>query len=248
MTAQGRIALALLAAATLLCGLFFLVGYNEANPVERSRAYAIAGMAAALLLIWVWLGGALMFALRHRVRALVLKVPLDWRLKFILFATLLACTEEGVTVSLTNLAPWFGVPLGVAFVTASANYHDVIVFHSVVMFIPFFITLALVLQRWDFSPFAVLVAFGLVGTTAEAIFAASPVTFVMFPLWCFVYGLMVWLPAFCLPPRPLRRAGAVLHLLLPPTILILSLPMIVPLVWLISVRLGHPSIHFPPFP
>jgi hypothetical protein len=169
----------------------------------------------------------------------------------VLFATLLACTEEAVTVSMTNLAPLFGSRLGEAYITASTNYLDVIAFHSVVVFIPFFVVMALVLSRYRFSPFALFISFGLVGTGAEAVFAASPAAFAAFPLWCFVYGLMVWLPAFCLADRIANRRGArhpgpLAHLLLAPAILILSLPLIAPLVYLIAVVLDHPAIDFAP--
>ena len=34
---------------------------------------------------------------------------------------------------MTNCAPLFGVPFGQAYITASANYFDVVLYHSVVM-------------------------------------------------------------------------------------------------------------------
>jgi hypothetical protein len=92
----------------------------------------------------------------------------------------------------------------------------------------------------------VFLAFGLVGTLSEAIFAGSPGLLVVAPMWIFVYGLMVWLPAFSLPQRPnASRPGTLAHLVLPFAILALALPMIVPLVWLITGVLDHPAIHFP---
>lgn len=237
----------MLIGAAAICGLLYLIGISATDPVEQRRAFAIARMTTGLMLIWVWLGGGLMLRHRHRIRALFQAVRLDWRLKFVLFATLLACLEEVVTVTMTNLAPLFGSQIGEAYITASANYLDVVALHSVVVFIPFFIVMALLLARYRFTPFALFISFGLVGTGAEAIFAASPAAFVMFPLWCFVYGLMVWLPAFCLPARPAARTpGPLARLLLAPAILILALPLIAPLVYLIAVVLDHPAIDFAP--
>ena len=247
MKLHRRIIVVLLIGAATICGLLYLIGISADDPAEKRRAFAIAGMTTGLMLIWVWLGGGLMLWFRRAFKARVLAIPLDHRLKFVLFATLLACAEEAVTVSMTNLAPRFGSRVGEAYITASGNYLDVIAFHSVVVFIPFFIVMALLLARYRFSPFAMFISFGLVGTCAEAIFAASPAAFVAFPLWCFVYGLMVWLPAFCLPDRRTARTpGPLAHLLLAPAILILALPLIAPLVYLIAVVLDHPAIDFAP--
>lgn len=251
MTLQRRIIVVLLILAAMICGLLYLVGISAENPVDKRRAFAIARMVTGLMLIWVWLGGGLMLRFRYVLKARVQAIPLENRLKFVLFATLLACLEEAVTVSMTNLAPLFGSRVGEAYITASSNYLDVIAFHSVVVFIPFFIVIALLLSRYRFSPFALFISFGMVGTCAEAIFAASPTALVMFPLWCFVYGLMVWLPAFCLgdciakrPTAPIP--GLLAHLMLAPAILGLALPLIAPVVWVIAVVLEHPAIDFAP--
>lgn len=152
-----------------------------------------------------------------------------------------------VTVSLTNMAPVFGARVGEAYITASANWLDVVLFHSVVVFVPDFIALAWVLGRRDLSPFAVFIAFGIVGTLGEAIFAGRIDALIGFPMWMFVYGLMVWLPACALPPaaergaQPSRWYHAVLAA---PVVFVLALPMIVPLVVLIAVVLKHPGMHF----
>lgn len=58
--------------------------------------------------------------------------------------------------------------IGKAYITASANYLEVVCFHSVVMFIPLFIAWACILSRYQFRPFAVFLLFGLTGTLAEA--------------------------------------------------------------------------------
>ena len=237
----------LLALATLFAGLLYLIGLTATDAVEVRRAYGIAGMVTGLLILWVWLGGALMLRYREEVVAWVRAIPLNWQVKFVMFATALAGLEEAVTVGMTNLAPLFGSQIGEAYITASTNWLDVVLFHSVVVFVPFFIALALVLRRWDLSPFVVFLSFGVVGTVAEAIFAGNPGMLVMFPLWAFVYGLMVWLPACCVPSdRGARPAGLAVSLLLPIMTFALALPMVAPIVWLIAGVLGHPSIDFAP--
>lgn len=101
---------------------------------------------------------------------------------------------------MTNLAPLFGVPLGAAYITASANYLDVVALHSVVVFVPMFICWAWMLSRWDFSPTKVFLLFGVTGFLTESSFSGS-LNFAQAPFWIFVYGLMIWLPAYCLPLR-----------------------------------------------
>lgn len=54
-----------------------------------------------------------------------------WKKKFVVFATVLALIEEAITTTMTNLAPLFGVEIGEAYITASTNYVDVVLFHSV---------------------------------------------------------------------------------------------------------------------
>jgi len=246
MQRWGIVILLLLTA--LFCGMLHVVGYAAPDGVERRTALGIARMATGLIVIWIMVCGGLMYLYRGRVRAWVLGLGLNWRVNwrvtFVLFCILLACLEEAVTVTLTNLAPLFGSRIGEAYITASTNYLDVILFHSVVVFIPYFIVLAWILGSWAFSPFAVFLSFGVVGTAAEAIFAGNTGVLVGFPMWAFVYGLMVWLPVWCLPEgRGARPVGVVAHLLLPFGIFGLAMPMIVPMVYVITVVLEHPGIH-----
>jgi hypothetical protein len=198
-------------------------------------------MGAGLILLWVVLGGTLMVVFRNRIRPVILGLPGDWRLKFVLFAALLALLEEAVTVSMTNLAPLFGVPLGAAYITASANYLDVVSLHSVVVFVPMFIGWAFLLNRWDFSPALVFLLFGLTGTLAEVSFG-GPAQFAQIAMWTYVYGLMVFLPAYCIPAerdvKPLRWWHFPVAVLLP---VVFSMP--------VAAVVGtlHPyPIHFPP--
>ena len=76
-------------------------------------------------------------------------------MKFVLGCITLALLEEAITTAMTNCAPFFGVPFGQAYITASANYFDVVLYHSVVIFVPLFIGWAVLLWRWRFPPLAV---------------------------------------------------------------------------------------------
>ena len=186
-------------------GFAVLMTIAQDEPVGR----AIIGMMWGLILLWVVLGGLLMLHFRDGIRARVLAIPLGWQLKFVLFATLLALIEEAVTTTMTNLAPFFGVRMGEAFITPSPNYLEVVLFHSVIVFIPMFMAWAWMLGRWDFRAETAFLLFGLTGTLSESI-AFGFENFLQVGMWVFVYGLMVYLPAYSLPtergtliaPRP----------------------------------------------
>ena len=212
-----------------------------AVTVMRPNSRAVILMGTGLILLWVVLGGTLMWVFRNPLRGIVLGMRGDWRVKFVLFATLLALLEEAVTVSMTNLAPMFGVPVGAAYITASANYLDVVARHSVVVFIPMFFAWAIILGRWNFSPAQVFLLFGLTGTLAEVSFGGVG-QFAQIAMWTFVYGLMVFLPAYCIPAERGARPARWWHF---------PLAVVLPIVFSIPVAavLGtlHPiPIHFPP--
>ena len=227
-----------LAAWTVVSTLFVLfVAVFGMGPNSR----AVIFMGAGLVLLWIILGGTLMWRMRDRVRDFMLGIRLSWTVKFILFCTLLALTEEAVTVSMTNLAPLFGVPLGAAYITASANYLDVVALHSVVVFVPMFIAWAWMLSHWDFTPAEVFLLFGLTGFLAEEQFAGT-LNFAQAPFWIFVYGLMVWLPATSLPSRNEAKRprwwAYPLAVILP---FVFAIPIAFIVGWLHPIR-----IHFPP--
>lgn len=162
------------------------------------NARAILFMGLGLVLLWVGLGGWLMRRYRNPIREWVLVGRLDWRIKFVLMATALALIEEAITTTMTNLAPLFGVPVGAAYITASTNYWDVVCLHSVVVFVPMFVGWAVMLRFIDFSPNAVFLLFGLTGVLSEMSLSGVQ-ALAEAGLWIFVYGLMVYLPAYTLP-------------------------------------------------
>ncbi|MCL5097637.1 MAG: hypothetical protein M1608_08935 [Candidatus Omnitrophica bacterium] len=223
-----------LVGSTLVIGLL-----NLPNKTKR----AVVGMGCGLILFWILLGGGLMYRFRDVIRRRVLGLRLSWRLTFILFATVLALIEEAITTTMTNLAPWFGVAVGQAYITASANYLDVVAFHSVVLFLPMFIAWAYLLIRYDFSAFEAFLLFGITGTLAESHRLQD---LLGFGLWIFVYGLMVYLPAYSVPQRPRAVAPRWWHYplaVLLPFLFLLLIPTGLVVNWLFP---GHPGIHFPP--
>ncbi|MHB8521730.1 MAG: hypothetical protein ACYDH9_13355 [Limisphaerales bacterium] len=212
-------------------------------PDRRTRA--VIGMGWGLILLWIGLGGAIMYRFRGQIRDWVLRIGMRWQIKFILFATLLALVEEAITTTMTNLAPLFGVKVGEAYITASTNYLDVVALHSVIVFVPMFAGWAWILSRWNFSPFAVFLLFGLTGTVAETSF--GPQHLLEFGMWIFVYGLMIYLPSYCVPAE--RRAAVPGWWEYPLAIFVpfLFIPLMLPVVLVLHRFFpNHPNIHFPP--
>jgi hypothetical protein len=205
---------------------------------------ATIAMAWGLIILWVLIGGTLMRCFRDRIRSAVQAVKVDWRLKFILFATALILIEEALTTTMTNLAPIFGVKLGEAYITASTNYWDVIALHSVVVIAPMFVGWALILSRYDFSPFEVFLLFGMTGTLAECSFGLKHLG--EFAMWIFIYGLMVYLPGYCVPADRKKRSPRWWHYPLAVVAPFVCIP-IVPLPLIAGLLAPHhPRIHFPP--
>lgn len=228
----------ILAAWAVLSQIFLLLIFTLFTDAN-SRAIML--MATGLMILWMIVGGGTMWKLRDAVRARVLEIQIPWALKFVLFCTALALTEEAIAVLMTNLAPVFGVPVGAAYITASANYFDVVTFHSVVVFVPMFMVWAFLLSRWDFSPAAVFLFFGITGFLSESIFAGT-FDLTRAPFWVFIYGLMIWLPAYCLSPRERTKLP---HW--PLYFLAVFVPYLLAVPVALVVSSLHPvSIHFPP--
>ncbi len=169
------------------------------------KARAVLGMGLGLMIFWEIIIGSLMYRYRDRIKALIDRISLGWKTKFIIFGILLAMLEEVITVTMTNLAPLFGLKVGEAFITASANYWDVVLSHSVIIFVPWFFVWAWLLSKYDFKPAQVFLIFGLTGTLAEAGYG-GPQQFLGIGMWMFVYGLMIYLPAYSVPLAEVRGA------------------------------------------
>lgn len=184
----------------LLLGIWLIVstGWVLFATWSDRVAHATVSMGVGLILFWVIVCGGLMYRFRECIRTAVLKIPLHWQIKFFCFTTILALFEEVITTTMTNLAPYFGVRIGEAYITASTNFFDVVLFHSVITFLGPFVFWALALKRYDISSFSVFFVWGISGVFAEAAFGGVK-HFLEFGLWIFVYGLMIFLPAYTLP-------------------------------------------------
>lgn len=194
-------------------------------------------------LLWVVLAGGLMYALRNVIRPVVRLIPLPWQVTFVLFCTTLIMLEEFIAVSMTNLAPMVGSTMQEAYLTASASYWDVVLLHSVVVIVPMFVVWAWLLTRYDFKPFQVFVLFGITGWIAEIIFGGLKIVPEL-PQWIMIYGLMVWLPAYCIPQERGALPVRWWHFALAILLAILSTALTAgPLELLFP---DHPRIHFPP--
>jgi hypothetical protein len=237
---RWRLLLMILMGIFAVWGLGVLTLATVANWHER-RHRALMLMADGLAFFWIVSGGLLMRRYRDQAGDLLRRLPLGWPAKFVLFATVMALLEEAVTTTMTNLAPLLGVSVGQAYITASSNYLDVVLGHSVIVFVPMFAAWAWLLSRYDFQPAEVFLLFGLTGTLAEAgTFGLQNLGSAGF--WVWVYGLMVWLPAYTLPSRPAVRRPRAWHYMLA---LILPIVCAIPVALIVS-RLHPMSIHFPP--
>jgi hypothetical protein len=216
--------------------------FSDGEPVSR----AIIMMTLGLVIFWTVSAGLFMYFFREPIRRFVLSIPLQWQVKFVLFCILLAMLEEAITTRMTNLAPFFGVAYGEAYITASGDYWDVVLFHSVIVFVPMFIAWAWLLSRYRFSPSAAFLCFGLTGVLAESV-SFGLHNLINLGFWVFVYGLMIYLPVYCLPekrnaiePRWWHYPLAVLFPILVAVIFIIGMG-------IVKSALGmppHPDIHF----
>jgi len=189
----------------LLAGFVFLA--DKKDPVT----HATLGMGLGIYLFWILPAAYLTLKFREPVKDFVQGIGLDWRLKFVLFATLLVLLEEAVTTSMTNTAPLYGVSMAVAHATASANYLDVVLTHSVVLLVPMFCVWAWLLSRYDFPAKQVFLLWGLSGGFMEVLYGGLQ-GIGLTGFWVLVYGLMIYLPAYCVPAgRPVRKPGAWLY-------------------------------------
>jgi len=171
------------------------------NPVEK----AVIKMVWGLIFLWIIVCGGLMYFFRNPIKNIVLKIPLPWYIKFVFFTIILAFIEEFIATTMTNMAPFFNVKIGDAYITASTNFWDVIFFHSLINFIGPFIFWAIVLKYYDFSPFSAFLIWGTTGILAEVLLG-GPRHFLEFGLWMFVYGLMIFLPVYSIPSAEERKA------------------------------------------
>ncbi len=213
----------------LLATAVFLFSSNPKQVVT----HAVLGMGLGLYLFWIVLFGSATALFKNQIRCAIDAVKVEWHLKFVVFCIALAMLEEVVTTTMTNLAPIFGARIGQAYITASANYWDVVLGHSVIVFVPMFIAWAVVLSYYDFTANQVFLSFGLTGTICESLFGGLQ-HMLEIGMWMFVYGLMIYLPIYCLPRRekvrPPRWYHFIIAVVLPYVFAAIFIPIVVPVV------------------
>jgi len=153
---------------------------------------AIIGMAIGLMIMWMGIGAGIQRLLREKFR------PIDTAIvrKFAIGAIILALIEEAITTMMTNLAePLWNVSPNDAHITASTNYLEVILLHSVIVFVPMYITWGILLRKYKFHHLWVYVLFGITGTLAETL-SFGPSNLINIGFWLNIYGLTVYLPSY----------------------------------------------------
>jgi hypothetical protein len=185
---------------TLIVEGLLLINFWAA-PVER----AIILMALGLFMVWVLLAGGLMWKFAPRLLLIINRLPFNWRIRFVFVSIILALIEEAIATFMSNLALILGDSTHQAAITASKNYLEVVAGYSVIVFIPMFIAWALLLSWRNFSPFSVMVLFGITGLLSESL-SFGPQNFLNAGFWILVYGLMVYLPARSVPGQNIPQA------------------------------------------
>ena len=198
--------LCVIAGLQLLFVLFLFI-FVKTPPEEHT----VLGMGIGVYLFWIIIGGLLMRKFRGQIRDFVQNIRLQWQVKFVLFCTFLALLEEVITTVMTNTASLYGVTMAEAHITASANYWDVVLTHSVILFVPMFCIWAWLLSKYDFSPNQTFLLWGLSGLFMEVVYGGlAHITEIGF--WGLVYGLMIYLPAYSVPPnRGVKKPAAWLY-------------------------------------
>ena len=136
--------------ATILASIHFLCVSTVFTVLlvqhDRRNLGALLGMTTGLYLVWIIAGGLLQRRASSSVSRLAVRSTEWWRVRFLIFCTAMGMLEEAVTTMLTNAAPLFGVPIGRVYITASSNYWDVILGHSLIVIAPAFSRLGMALE------------------------------------------------------------------------------------------------------
>jgi hypothetical protein len=245
MAVSSRTAFKILLSLAVLEILFVLVATSS---TVNTRATIL--MATAHFALWVVLFGGAQYVLRAPAVRVLRAIPLPWQLVFVLACTVLALLEEASATLMTNLASVFGSRIGAAYMTASTNYWDVVLFHSVVVFVPLFIGLSFALRRYAFTSTQLFWLWGCVGVLAETMLS-GPQQLLQAPIWIPIYGLMVWLPASAIPEHHGARPVRWWHFAFAFGAMLLSLVVFYAIMVVIGIATGwtplsgHPGMHFP---
>lgn len=175
--------------AIILTSLVWLL--NSQNP----KGFAIISMGIGLFFLWGICSAFIMYKRKDDIKRMFNERQYSTFYIVTLGGILLALIEEAFATFMTNLAPLFGFSTSEVFITASANYIEVVTRHSVIVFVPWFVAWGLILKKYSVHPNIVFLLFGITGIFAEAL-SFGLQNIYAFGFWIVIYGLMIYLPAY----------------------------------------------------
>lgn len=176
--------------ASLLTSLIWIA--NTQNP----QNFAIITMAVGLFFLWGIVTAGVMYKAKDEIKKFFRNKQLSPFIIVTFGGILLALLEEAFSTLMTNTAPLFGFSPYEVYITASPNYIEVVTRHSVIVFIPWFIAWGFILSKYSIHPNDVMVLFGITGILAESLTFGLQ-NLLQFGFWIIIYGLMIYLPAYC---------------------------------------------------
>lgn len=199
--------------------------FNQGSIEDK----AIVTMSSGLLFLWAVMGGTLMLIFKNRIRARFSSSNL-YVIKFFIFSVIMCLIAEIISTSMTNTAYLWGLSPYETYITASPNYIEVITKHSIIVFLPQFVCWGIFLSRYNISAHWAVLIYGITGYLNELIAFGLSSNAMSLPYWILIYGLIIYLPAFCLPRNPQRETKFYHYMLF------IILPILFTVPWVILLR------------
>jgi hypothetical protein len=186
--------------------LMVILVFDEGTWADRAFVILNSG----LLVIWVGLIGGILYRINDRTGTF-LSSNRHHILTFALICPLLVLIEETVAVMMTNTAPLWGLTTSEASITASVNWFETVTRHSVIVFIPQFVLLAIFTKAYRSDPAHVFLMYGLCGFIGEGLAFGFVHNLWGLPFWIFVYGMIAYVPTYVLQTDPNRPVARLWH-------------------------------------
>ncbi len=203
----------------------FLTSFVWLLNSENPKGFAIITLAIGLFVLWALCFAFIMYRIKDKIKLFYEKRNYSVILVVSLGGILLALVEEAIATLMTNMAPLFGFSTTEVFITASANYIEVVTRHSVIVFVPWIIVWGIILSKYSIHPNVVFILFGITGLFAESLTFGLQ-NLLQFGFWIIIYGLMIYLPAYIVYiPNERKKIQKIYYPLL------IILPFIALIVW-----------------